>query len=391
MENYKEARQKNRTSFLEKQRDLRSIYQRFCQKVQDTVDYFQNSLQYLSDHNEDITRLLVDLSDKITEKNKIQRREFTPSKRMYTPQEFRREVKTRLRRAEKQIIETTSTLYNYVNPLEFSLKELLRLVKFTPDYIGETSEAEELAKSLQEVKHLIDDPDFVEKCVSNFEHLPGLAIRIPFRDYGHLLETSVPSLPNSEKVACVKNNLRILEEEVAQENKKASEYFDTLEGKVLAYATYELEAQKDYVDDEEYLEFILTQAEKKSGMLGNNLNEILCSLSNLHDSGKLTTNDFIYVKAKIERNYAPKSAESKRDSIEEIKFRSELISHLLNLSPEESLKIANLKGNEDLERILYEFIPTIGKVLYESNPELGTETAKRLIRDNPNLVLIDRK
>ena len=259
MENYKEARQKNRTSFLEKQRDLRSSYQRFCQKVQDSVNNFQNSLQYLSDHNEDFTRLFVDLSDKIKEKNKIQRREFTPSKRMYTPQEFRREVKTRLRGAEKQIIETTSTLYNYVNPLEFSLKELLRLVKFTPDYLGETSEAQELAKSLQEVKRLIDDRDSVEKCISNLDHFSGLAIRIPFRDFGHLLETSVPSLPKSEKVACVKNNLRILEEEVAQENKKASEYFDTLEGKVLAYATYELEAQKDYVDDEEYLEFILTQ------------------------------------------------------------------------------------------------------------------------------------
>lgn len=367
---YAETRKNNRDRIIQKARNLRLGYHKFCQSVSQEISDLNESSRYLDQNRQNCELLIDKIEKKVLRREQIQKWGFNPSRRVYTMQELRHERKARVNQINREIENLQSEILSYVAPLEHGSKRLVGLLKRTHYYLGDTQEAQAAIKAINEYVNAWKIPNDVK---ANFEVVKEIDVAIG--NYLKLLKRSKVELPQSEKVAVAKVNLDILEGEISQQHKSKSEYFDTFEGKVLAFATYDLETRKES-DDENYLEFLLEQKQNKFLELGGSLEEILHALQNLHESGRLDTNDFIYLRATFEKDLK-KSPTSKPESIEDINTRSEILAAETGLSLEESSRIARLISFESLETILDELIPT-----------LGPEVAKALIQNNPNLLLM---
>ncbi len=200
-------------------------------------------------------------------------------------------------------------------------------------------------------------------------------------DYKNALKSYKPSFKVKAKET-TRLNLSCLEEEIANIQKNKRGYFNTLEGLLLAFCTYQLEP-REIKNNRDYLGFLYEKADEKLAILKESkIEELVTNLNNLRKKGHISEDEYIFINKILQKQFeSEESLETKvdKEDFEDVQLRALVISDY-DIPTIEALRIAKLTQDENID-----------VVSRELRIKLGSDLASLLIRDNPELFLMDKK
>ena len=229
------------------------------------------------------------------------------------------------------------------------------------------------------LKHFNDIPEVIESLkVKYLDALADLS-----NEYLDLLSTHKPKLSKNIISKYAKDNINYLIRERDIVGREFAEKLKTLEGLVLSFATYELESKKQTSRDKAYTDFLSTQANNKLAKLkGSNLENICTELDKLHMNGSLLFDEYLFLKAKIEKEFTISAGQTEGKLLEDSEYTQlifEILSGKYGLSQEQSTQMAQVVSGDQLDNFENTF-----------NSKLGSEISRKLINENPSLMLLDQ-
>ncbi len=167
-------------------------------------------------------------------------------------------------------------------------------------------------------------------------------------------------------------------------------YFETEEGRVLAYATYKLEAKKEEAKEKpntEYQRFLNEKAEEKLDLIENR--NASNHINSLHQKGFLSEDDSIF----LSKNFESKKEEKQID--EDTLLMIDYLQTEYNFTSEKSFEIARLTRLEALDDIITELSPVADsqliKLLVGKNPDLLIMEKSDLARYRSNFIRLKER
>ena len=201
-------------------------------------------------------------------------------------------------------------------------------------------------------------------------------------EYLDLLSNHKPKLSKNIISKYAKDNINYLIRERDIVGREFAEKLKTLEGLVLSFATYELESKKQTSRDKAYTDFLSTQANNKLAKLkGSNLENICTELDKLHMNGSLLFDEYLFLKAKIEKEFTISAGQTEGKLLEDSEYTQlifEILSGKYGLSQEQSTQMAQVVSGDQLDNFENTF-----------NSKLGSEISRKLINENLNLLLLN--
>lgn len=254
-------------------------------------------------------------------------------------------------------------------------------VSFRSDYapaISCESRLREVVASLEENDLLDSDKFFnVLKSLETKQAVKSL------EDLIDLLGGYKPAVPTEHIRMRALVNMQSLCAHLSDEKSAKIEYLNSLEGRVLAYVTYLNAAKREEVNqniDETYLSFLQSRADDKLATLSlESYETIKAGLESLVDEDLLSQDDLTYTLVRIKKDYEKNApGETATESAEDIMLRALILEEDFEVSAAQSFATAKMIRDGDIKRVYAEIADVI-----------GSHKAKILVKQNPNLFLLD--
>ncbi len=202
-------------------------------------------------------------------------------------------------------------------------------------------------------------------------------------EYSASISRHNPTISPERLSKAAKLNMNYLSQTLIQRDYEKNIYFETLEGRVLAYATYAIELKnidgnEQTEEDIRYHLFLKGKSEQTLEKIGDGLDEISEQLNILQDKGQLTEDESIYLSAKLKNRFRLESPAAEKPSKDDIKLRAMILEHDFKIPA---------KKSEDVSRLISD--ESIGTVYHALSSSFGEETAKRLLISNPEIFYMD--
>ena len=286
---------------------------------------------------------------------------------------------------KKEISKIDAPLKNYLGNLILGVNELSKII-LRPIGSADTESQNSFKKALDGIQGITDIRDY-----SQFEDIVNKLkgeLRKNFFDsaekYRNALESNRVSSKDKIRHTVIINN-ELLEKECNKIDddyaQKRKEYFNSLEGIVLAYCTYQLEL-KNAENYDFYSSFLDDKAlDKLSILKGKDFEEVIGSLNGLYKKGIIMEDEYIGLKKRLENELKEEKTEIvagsrginiEAESIDDIKRRANFISDY-KLPLDKAFQIAKLIKDETLARIprdlAYSLEGNLAELLIRNNPK----------------------
>ena len=396
LNNYYEERKKNRRACLDEKKAQESKYKRHLEKVAEKINYLKSSIENILDNEQKILDIEGKRNRLIKGLNEVRdiHSDFYDSLRSLidtAPSEvFRYARKKTEMEVKKDISKVDRQLKNYLENIILVVNELSKIVSHAMGPVDIESE-NSLKITLSEIQEITDIKDYreLEKVIKKLKSGLRNSFVQNAEKYQKSLETKkIPFEGRMQKIAELNNKL--LEEECRKINegivKRRADYFNSLEGIVLSFCTYQLEL-KNSREDDFYTIFLEDKAFDKLSLLKNRQDkEVMDILKNFNEKGNINNDEYISIKKILENELGKKEIiektkreKIKAESIEDIGKRANFIADY-KIPLNKALEIAKLIKDESLVRIPRELAANLDGPL-----------AELLIQYNPELFLMDEK
>jgi len=414
--NFQERRVENRRLYLVEKRNHELKFTRQIQKAIGKYDHFVNLMDFLFNQGRllETAKSYFSSVTKLTETKELDTpslykwykkafKDLKEGKGDYIypelkpllketsniPLEF---IRCSLRKQKKELEKKAlQAQLNYENCFVTLSSTIHDLVKMKDDRMFEFVDKEikeNLDKALQRVIEKIQNPpksenvteDDYKICIQQLNDVMLDFISVS-DNHKNALKSYKPSFKVKAKET-TRLNLSCLEEEIANIQKNKREHFSTLEGLLLAFCTYQLEP-REIKNNGDYLGFLYEKADEKLAILKENkIEELVTNLNNLRKKGHISEDEYIFINKILQKQFeSEESLETKvdKEDFEDVQLRALVISDY-DIPTIEALRIAKLTQDKNVD-----------VVSRELRIKLGSDLASLLIRDNPELFLMDEK
>ncbi len=395
---YKERRENLRKTYLEEKRAGELKYKKYVQKISEQFSYVGRSIDSMLINEEKILEkvhiykgseeFLKRINDytgsPILENIAVLRHgELASDNLRYARREARKVIKAELLKMER-------TLQNYLANVSFPINEVYKMIsnpmfKFVPD--ANINSLKQMLNKIREATQIKDYGKFDEFIKRLKDNLRGDFLNST-TNYMQVIESYKPQTDEKRIKEIAKLNICLLEEEARSinENKfrEEKDYFNSLEGILLAYSTFKLEQRKVGDEDLDYAMFLSDKTEDKLALLKNKPKEdIMINLENLRKGIYITDNEYIFLKISLEKELEKKPEiilkEKKEYNVESIQRKALFIADY-KIPSNDAIRIAGLVSEEDIARVPREL-----------NGSLESDLVELLIKANPELFLMDKE
>ena len=205
-----------------------------------------------------------------------------------------------------------------------------------------------------------------------------------FKKFLESLSNFNPSTSKDRIKQLAKENVAALVSSIDNGIKERTSYFLTLEGKVLAYATYEIESNQldKTAETDEDINYLIDLQSKSDNLFPSIKDEpfekINLTFNKLVEKEYLLKDEAIYVLACLkEKLGVDKSGETGED-LEDARAKALILHDNFGIKLESSFKIGRIIKDDDINQVYGRLSSTA-----------GYETAHALIKTNPELFILD--
>jgi len=220
----------------------------------------------------------------------------------------------------------------------------------------------------------------ISKVLEGMDSREANEFRESFEAYKKSVDSFTPKISKEKLKQIAKNNANALEDEIREEERRKNAYFNSLEGRVLSYATHSIDLKEEIskIDkDEEHISFLEDKADESLSFVEENQDAINNSIESLLDQGYISEKESDFLRQNLEKKFGKKDKKEPEDSLEDINLRALVLQEDYGVGPEESVRIAKLIRDGDMTRAPYGL------------SALGSNLGKILIRENPELLFLD--
>ena len=354
---YASKRKENRIRLSNQKRKLENANNRHKKRVIELIETLSVTFEFLSEYKDKLVstdRMITKVNDELDDNSKS------------FPRRIKKEARRNLENNRRYINSHIFTSKRLVSEIEgeahksseFNIisKEEAAQIKHVLSPVHES--ADDL--SIESLLSTITDNRFKEDVISTL------------KKYAEKVKEHKYVLPEDIKKRYLGENIKLLEDEHKDSIKKAKDYFETLEGKVLKFASYQLDSKKEM--DPNYKAFLENNAESASFSLKNMPKErIAASIDSLCSLSMLTENEAVYLKTILK-----KDVKDPNETDEDIDLRAMFLSEEFGIDIETSYRISKKTPNK-----------TIDEIYSKLRNKVNKETAKGIISINPELFLYD--
>lgn len=400
---YQQYRKLNLKNLQKDKARLNRQYQVFCNDIYSRFEAIQKNIDYITENKSPILEKLKTLNDYLSHyehcrsdkghqllveefygrlKLEIAKIPHFVSGRALS-RSLKRYITTRYKEHERDIEKLKSEITQSFAEIHYTSTNLLKLnsdpqlIHIIPIEIkGSLDHLLEEIRTNSYVNHHNDIPNLISKfgveIVRSFALITGR--------YKSILPTHEPRLHKEDLRRYAKDNIALLVKERREGILEGHAVSDSMAGLIFAYAAYELERRRNDISNGGYSKFLKEQANKKLTEIKRlNLEDIIIELDKIHSNGDLPFDDYLFIKAKIEKAFAPIPTEDQSlEGKAELLFRTEVLSGLFGLAQDKSLQMASIITEDQINNFEKSF-----------TSELGYETSRKLINENPNLLLLN--
>ena len=400
---YQQYRKLNLKNLQKDKTRLNKQYQAFCNDLYSKFETIQKNIDYITENKSPILGKLKTLNDYLShyeycrsdKGHQLIAEEFYSRLRLERAgmphfvsgralsRSLKQFIDTRYKEHERDIEKLKSEITQSFAEIHNASTTLLdlnsdpELIHIIPIEIKESLDhlLEEI-RTNSYVNYHNDIPNLISKfgveIVKSFAQITGT--------YKSKLSTHKPKLSKEDLRRYAKNNIALLVKERRERILEISPVLDNTAGLIFAYAAYEIDSRRNDISNGKYSEFLNEQANKKLTEIKRlNLEDIIIELDKIHNNGDLPFNDYLFIKAKIEKAFAPIPTEDQSlAGTAELLFRTEVLSGLFGLSQDKSSQMAAIITEDQINNFEKSFIS-----------ELGYEASRKLINENPNLLLLN--
>tara|TARA_Y100000310_G_scaffold345439_1_gene465038 strand:- start:3665 stop:5290 length:1626 start_codon:yes stop_codon:yes gene_type:complete len=288
---------------------------------------------------------------------------------------------------EESISKMELKLNSIVSNSRNCLQNLNRSIRKSQVYKNNSKEAREFKKKAESFLEsvTVDDYNGINTIYEAVKSEQAKDFSNSFNEFIDFLESYIPQFTEEEKRNVAEKNMKsLISPALNKESRKMNKnFFSTLDGKILTYATYDntlRRAEKTAdIEDINYLEFLEDKSDEAfSTLINANLDKIKNSMEILIDEEMLTEDESTYILANLKKEHKTSEAQKDKPSLEDIRLRSLVLQEDFKIPQNESVEIAQLIENEDIKRVSESL-----------SSSLGRDTSRALIKDNPDLFLLD--